>query len=309
MLMACSATKKNVEESASSEQSTTTPKVVFDSDSAFHYLKTQVGFGPRINNTESHRKTCEWLQSELQRHGAKVVLQPMTLQSFDGVMLNAVNIIGQYNPEASERLLLLAHYDTRPWADSDADAKNHKTPVPGANDGASGVAVLLETARLLGAKNPGKGIDILFVDAEDRGSHEIEDSWALGAKYFATHPFVEGYSPKEAILLDMVGGRGARFRMEYFSMQGAPQLLQTIWAIAAESGYGDFFIQEPGGAVTDDHVPLLEQGIPAIDIIEFDPESENGFNKTWHTIKDDVENIDPATLKAVGQTLINYIYR
>lgn len=307
-LMSCSGKGAQSDASATADAAPAmAPKATFDADSALSYVKRQVDFGPRVGNTEAHRKTAQWLENELRRHGAEVTLQKMKLDSWDGVALDAVNIIGQYNPQASDRLLLLAHWDTRPWADSDPDAANHKTPVDGANDGASGVGVLLEIARQLAAAKTDKGIDILFVDAEDRGNHDDEESWALGAKYFVEHPFKEGYLPSQAILLDMVGGRGAKFYYEGFSMQGAPELLAMVWQYAKESGYGDMFIAAPGGAVTDDHVRLLQGGIPAIDIIEFDPNSPNGFNSTWHTLQDNISNIDPASLKAVGQTLLNYI--
>lgn len=284
-------------------------KVQFDADSAYSYVDKQVKFGPRVNNTDAHRRTAAWLEQELRRHGAEVSLQKATLRSWDGVDLESVNIIGQFNPQAEDRTLLLAHWDTRPWADNDPDEANHKTPVDGANDGASGVGVLLEIARQLGANPQGRGIDILFVDAEDRGNHEDEDSWALGAKYFVEHPFKPGYSPMQAILLDMVGGKGAQFYFEGFSMQQAPDLLRDIWTVGQNSGYADYFISSPGGAVTDDHVQFLNAGIPAIDIIQFDPASENGFADTWHTVRDNMESIDPASLKAVGQTILNYIYR
>lgn len=307
-LVSCAGKGAQSETVSAADAAAATPKVVFNADSAFNNVKRQVDFGPRVGNTEPHRRTAEWLADELRRHGAEVSLQKMKLNSWDGVTLDAVNIIGQYNPQATDRLLLLAHWDTRPWADSDADEANHKTPVDGANDGASGVGVLLEVARLLAQNKTDKGIDILFVDAEDRGNHDDKESWALGAKYFVDNPFREGYIPSQAILLDMVGGRGAKFYYEGFSMQGAPSLLAQIWQYAKEAGYGDRFIQAPGGAVTDDHVRFLDAGIPAIDIIEFDPNSPNGFNATWHTTGDNMSNIDPATLKAVGQTLTNFIF-
>lgn len=307
-MTACGGSTRNATDTDTITSSGVEPAVVFNADSAMSYLRTQVEFGPRVNNTEPHRNTARWLEQQLRRHGAVVSLQPMQLTDAQGTKIDAVNIIGQYNPDASSRLLLLAHWDSRPWADADPDESKHNTPVAGANDGASGVAVLLETARLLGQKNPGIGVDILFVDAEDRGNHDDEDSWALGAQYFVNHPFKEGYLPDRAILLDMVGGRGAHFYYEAFSAQAAPELLAQIWSIAGDSGYGDIFIPRGGGGVTDDHVRLIDAGIPAIDIIEFDPTSPNGFNAVWHTTSDTPDNIDPATLKAVGQTLVNYIY-
>lgn len=278
----------------------------FSADSAYQYLKHQVDFGPRVPNTEAHRRAGEWLSSELRRHGASVSDQFADLVAFDGTVLKARNIFGQYNPEAQSRLLLLAHWDTRPWADQDPDPANHSKANDGANDGASGVAVLLELARQFKINNPGKGIDILFVDAEDWGSDEVEDSWALGAEYFVMNPPVAGYRPAMAVLVDMVGGKNAVFPREYFSQQAAPNINDAIWAAANAAGYASFFPNRVESAVTDDHIKFINGGIPAIDIIEYHENS--GFNPVWHTMNDNIDNIDKSTLKAVGQTLLNYIY-
>lgn len=278
----------------------------FDADSAYAYLERQVELGPRVPNTEAHRKAGDWMAAELKRHGAKVTEQRMDLMAFDGTTIHARNIFGQYNPDADDRTLLLAHYDCRPWADEDPDPDKRKDPVDGANDGASGVAVLLEIARQIGADNPGKGLDILFVDAEDWGTDNNDDSWAMGARYFVNNPIKPGYSPARAIVLDMVGGAGAKFPIEYFSHQAAPDLVSELWSAAAAAGHGNLFQQQPGGAVTDDHVEFIKAGIPAIDIIEYHPSS--GFNPHWHTSTDNLSNISKETLKAVGETLLEYIY-
>ena len=306
-LFSCAGTKKETQEKPETTDAAA-PALVFNADSAYSYLKRQVDFGPRPNNTTAHDKTAAWLESELRRHGAEVVVQDATLRPADGVDLKARNIMGMYNPQATDRLLLLAHYDTRPWADEDPDPAKRKSPVPGANDGASGVGILLEIARLLGASSPSRGVDILFVDAEDRGSHSDDESWALGARYFAENPIIEGYSPSEAILLDMTGAAGATFPREQYSALYAPDLQNRIWALAAASGYSDFFIDGRGSAVTDDHVQLIQAGIPAIDIIDIRQDSPNGFFKAWHTTADDMPLIDKRTLKAVGQTVTNYIF-
>lgn len=279
---------------------------VFNADSAYIYVKRQVDFGPRVPNTPAHDRAAGWLADELCRHGAEVKLQKADLKAFDGTVLKATNIIGQFNPDAPDRLLLLAHYDCRPWADEDPDEARRKLPVDGANDGASGVGVLLEIARQLGCANPGKGIDILFTDAEDYGSEGDDDSWALGTRWFAEHPFREGYRPKEAILLDMVGAPDAVFNREYFSQQMAPSLCERVWAAAENAGYGHMFPHSVGGVVTDDHMELLKAGIPAVDIIDF--RRGEGFAPTWHTGSDTMEHIDRSTLRAVGQTLLEYIY-
>lgn len=280
----------------------------FNADSAYVYLKRQVDFGPRVPNSVAHRKTGEMLVAELKRSGAQVHEQRFDATAFDGTVLHSRNIFARFNPEKETgRLLLLAHYDTRPWADQDPDESKRKQPIDGANDGASGVAVLLETARQLAIKNPGCGIDILLVDAEDYGTDNREDSWAMGAKYFADHMDAKGWRPAKAILLDMVGGRNARFPYEYFSQQAAPELNAQFRQAAGAAGYASYFPQTMGGAVTDDHVKLIEQGVPAIDIIDYDP--RQGFNPTWHTVSDNIGNIDKATLKAVGQSLLQFIYK
>lgn len=279
----------------------------FDADSAYSYVKRQVDFGPRVPNSEAHRLCGQWLESELARHGAEVISQKADLKAFDGTVLKATNIFARYNPEASDRLLLLAHWDCRPWADQDPDPANRLKPVDGANDGASGVGVLLELARQIKSAGVKRGIDILLVDAEDWGTEGDDSSWALGTRYFIENPPVEGYAPSEAILLDMVGGKGATFCREYFSEKAAPQLASKIWGIADETGYGDLFLNRLGGAVTDDHVQLISHGVPAIDIIEYHPDGDTGFNPAWHTVADDMTGIDPATLKAVGSVVMTYI--
>lgn len=276
----------------------------FDADSAYSYVRHQVEFGPRVPGSEAHRKTATWLEQELRRHGADVVLQRAEVKAFDGTTLPMTNIMGSYNPDKGDRLLLLAHYDTRPWADKDADASHHDRAIDGANDGGSGVGVLLEIARQLGMNDHSIGVDILFVDCEDYGSEGDDDSWALGARYFATHPIKPGYAASRAILLDMVGDKDAVFPAEYFSRRAAPDLDDAIRKSAISAGHGNLFPARMGGAVTDDHVELIKAGIPAIDIIDY---RENGFCPTWHTMDDNMEHIDKETLRGVGETLTRYL--
>ncbi|MDE6803353.1 MAG: M28 family peptidase [Muribaculaceae bacterium] len=305
-LAGCAATGGKAAADSTAVEPETVPPPVFEADSAYAYLKRQVDFGPRVPNTDAHRLTGQWLASELTRHGAVVTEQKATLTAFDGTQLMATNIMGRFNPSADDRVLLLAHWDCRPWADEDPDSKRHNDAVDGANDGASGVAVLLEIARLIKESGSSRGIDILFLDAEDWGTTNDDDSWALGAQYFMAHlPDVGKYRPSDAILLDMVGGKNATFCREYFSQKSAPGIADAVWATARAAGYGDYFPNRMGGAVTDDHVKLIEGGIPAIDIIDYRP--GDGFNPTWHTVSDNLDNIDPATLQAVGQPLTNYL--
>lgn len=294
------------ESAAPGDVMTDAPLGDFDADSAYNYLAKQVSFGPRVPNTENHRITGDWLVEELKRHGAKVSEQKTVIKAFDGTPLNVRNIFGQLNQEAKERVLLLAHWDCRPWADEDPDPQKRNLPVDGANDGASGVAVLLEIARQLALNPIPKGIDILLVDAEDWGSEGDDDSWALGTKYF-TENMPQGYSPQYAILLDMVGGEGATFNREYFSERSAPRVAEAIWQTAHKLGYGNYFPNQLGSAIMDDHVQLIKAGIPAIDIIDYRSGNDGGFNPRWHTTSDNLDGISKNTLKAVGSTLLTYL--
>lgn len=283
----------------------------FDADSAYQYIAKQVNFGPRVPNTEAHKLTGDWLVAELKSRGAKVIEQKAPLTTFDGTVINARNIFAQFSADSSSknnaRVLLLAHWDSRPWADQDPDPEKRKHPVDGANDGASGVGVLLEIARQIALNPIKKNVDILFVDAEDWGSEGDDDSWALGTQYFVKNLPIKGYSPDAAILLDMVGGKGATFCREYFSEKSNPALADHIWNIAHSLGYGKTFINQMGSAVTDDHVELIKAGIPAIDIIDFRIDGHSGFNPTWHTSADNLDNISKESLQAVGSTLLYFL--
>ncbi len=279
----------------------------FCADSAFSNVQRQVAFGPRIGGSEAHELCAGWLASELKRHGADTVtLQQADLEGF-GPM---TNIRATFNAAAPRRVLLLAHWDSRPMADEDPDPANHTTPIDGANDGASGVGVLLELARLMGEHKPEIGVDILFVDAEDAGTSGDDTSWARGAQYFADNlPYGVGEPmPDFGILLDMVGGRDARFPRELFSEANARALNSRLWNLAKRIGLGNRFIDAHGGAVTDDHLPLLRAGIPTIDIIETNNPQTGSFNPTWHTLDDNIENIDAATLGDVGKLITTLIY-
>lgn len=293
---------------AAGDVMTNVPLGNFDADSAYRYVAQQVAFGPRVPNTEAHRATGDWLTAELKRHGTQVIEQEAKITAFDGTVLNSKNIFAQINPENKDRILLLAHWDCRPWADKDPDETKRGEPVDGANDGASGVGVLLEVARQLSLNPIKKGVDILFVDAEDWGTDGDEDSWALGTKYFVENLPVKGYSPRVAILLDMVGGENATFCREYFSERSAPRIAEDIWQTAHKLGYGSIFLNKMGSAILDDHVQLIRAGIPAIDIIEYHPEEESGFNSRWHTTSDNLEGISKSTLSAIGNTLLTYLH-
>ena len=287
---------------------------VFSSDTAYYHIQKQVDFGFRIPNTDAHKACADYLANTLRAYGATVVEQRAQLRAFDGTMLDAVNIIGSYNLEAKARVLLFAHWDTRPWSDHDPVEANRKTPVTGANDGASGVGVLLEVARQLQLKAPTVGVDIIFFDAEDYGAPETftgnsEDSWCLGSQYWARNPHKNGYKADYGILLDMVGAPGATFYKEQISMHYAAHIVKKVWDKAQTLGFSQYFINEELGAITDDHLYINRiAGIPSIDIIQYDKYSSKGFGHYWHTINDTMENIDKSTLHAVGTTVMHVVY-
>lgn len=302
-----------------SKQKTNTEKKsvdvpVFNADSAYSYIEKQLSFGPRVPNSQAHKACGDWIVAKLKQYSPEVIEQNAKLKAYDGTILNARNIIATFNPDASSRILLCAHWDSRPWADHDPDPANRKKPVPGANDGASGVGVLIEIARGFSQKNPGVGVDIVLFDAEDSGEPQdvqgsYEDSWALGSQYWSANPHKAGYNARFGILLDMVGAKNATFTQEYYSMYYAPNIVRRVWSTAERLGYRDFFINERSGPITDDHYYVNEiLRIPTIDIIDYKDDRDRGFFEYWHTVKDDMDYISKETLKAVGQTVITVVY-
>lgn len=288
----------------------------FDADSAYTYVDKQVTFGSRVPNTSAHTLCGDYLVNTLNRFGAEVKEQKMVLTAFDGTKLSARNIIGSYGLDKEKRVLLFAHWDSRPFADYDPDKSRQKEPILGANDGASGVGVLLEIARQINQKQPEIGVDIIFFDAEDYGDPAFVDNvpagdwWCLGSQYWAKNPHVENYKANYGILLDMVGAKDATFFKEYFSIQYADHVLDKIWSTARQLGYNKYFIEKRGGAIMDDHIPVNRgRNIPSVDIIHLDEKKDFGFGKYWHTHDDNMSVIDKETLKAVGQTVLEVIYK
>ncbi len=288
---------------------------VFNPDSAYAFVRKQVDFGPRVPNTAAHKQCGDYLVSTLKKYGLQVTEQSFVATTFDGKKLNARNIIGSFNPAATTRILLTSHWDSRPFADEDSLRKT--TPVPAANDGASGVGVLLELARVLSSesKKPDIGVDIIFFDAEDWGSSDnAKDKYSgycLGSQYWSANKHVPNYTAYFGVLLDMVGAKGAIFQQEGYSLQMAESVVRNVWGIAAKLGFNNYFIDQRGSAITDDHVPVNEVAkIPMIDIIHTQPNNlSHTFFDQWHTADDTMEHIDPKTLKAVGQTLIQVLYQ
>ncbi|WP_253930867.1 M28 family peptidase [Lewinella sp. W8] len=294
---------------SSPNEPTVAPKPVpkFEPDSAYAYVARQVAFGPRTMNSPAHDATRDWLVEQLNTFGAEVEEQNFNATGPDGTQFRGTNVIGRFKPALRDRILLAAHWDTRYVADSPLE-DDPTAVVEGADDGASGVGVLLEIARHLGNDGPEIGVDIVFLDAEDQGASENTESWGLGAQHYART--LSGIKPRYGILLDMVGGKDPRFAIEGVSQHFAPQVVQKVWGLAAQMGYGKYYVNEDGGAVTDDHYFINQMaGIPTIDIINRRKETESGFVLHWHTGDDGMDAIDKVSLGAAGQVVLAVIYR
>ena len=291
----------------------------FSADSAYSFIQRQVRFGPRIPNTISHKEAGDYLIGKLKEYGARVSVQEFEVSAYDGRDLQLRNIIGSFFPEQRRRIILAAHWDTRPYADEEEE--DPAARFDGANDGASGVAVLLEIVRALHTSGslPKVGIDIIFFDGEDYGPrYDVQPSiplpdpyeswWCLGSQYWSRNKHQPGYAAYYGILLDMVGARGAQFRKEGYSVAYAPRITAKIWNSASRLGYGHYFVNQESGEVTDDHKFVNEIAkIPMVDIINYDPES-GSFGAFWHTKDDNIELIGKETLTAVGNTVLYVVY-
>jgi Zn-dependent M28 family amino/carboxypeptidase len=286
------------------------PVPAFQADSAYLFVQKQVAFGPRVPNSAAHKKCAAWFVQEFKRHGMTVIEQPFKAPHFKGGQWEGINIIAQYRPEISKRILLAAHWDSRFQADK--DTKDREKPIDGADDGASGVAVLLEIARTLAANPVDIGVDLILFDVEDQGDDQgnSAETWCLGSQHWAANLHVPGYMPYYAVLLDMVGAKDARFYKEGFSREVAPRFVDKVWKLAQSLGYGEYFVNESRGPITDDHVFVIRKArIPMIDIINMPNQGESPFGAYHHTHDDNLSIIDPNVLKAVGQTMTALIYQ
>ena len=285
----------------------------FNPDSAYSYIQEQVNFGPRVPNSPSHAQCHTYLVSLLNQFGANVITQEDEVNRYDGVIMQMKNIIASFNPDADKRILLCAHWDTRFLADN--DSVNIKTPILGANDGGSGVGVLLEVARQIQQNPLNLGIDIILFDVEDQGPPSYSDngdpySWCLGSQYWSSSPHVNNYFADYGILLDMVGSKDAKFTREGVSERFASRILDKVWNIASKNGFSRFFISQKTPPIIDDHLYINNLiHIPTINIVEYNDTTHNRFNAHHHRHSDNMSIIDKKTLQAVGQTVLEVLYR
>ena len=321
LFCACGERQPQSPETGNSENRKTVTVPRFNADSAYHFVAAQIAFGPRVPETEAHAQCCEWLVARLEGYADTVIVQEFRTRLYNDKGIDGRNIVAVFNPEAKKRIVLCAHWDSRPFADHDADEAFTHQPIDGANDGASGVSVLLECARQfkLQPLKSNLGIDIVLFDLEDYGPHQEQaldyhddrvNHWALGSQYWAKQPHIYGYKAYYGILLDMVGGSNPNFPKEYYSQGFAAWVHNKVWRKAFELGYRPQFNNELGEPVSDDHLPMNQiAGIPTIDIIDLQPNSSNGcFPEVWHTHNDNLEHIDKATLGMVGDVVLHVVY-
>jgi hypothetical protein len=303
------------EQKEAPEKNITVPK--FNQDSAYFFVAKQVKFGPRVPNSKAHRETGNYLIGQFKKYGAAVTTQEFEATTFGNHKINLRNIIASFSPERTKRVLLAAHWDTRPFADKDKEKKD--PPFDGANDGASGVGILLEIARVMQSDSLNVGVDFILFDGEDWGEKEnqsgtvklsdgLDSWWCLGSQHWARHKHKQGYSAYYGVLLDMVGARHAHFYREETSLAYAPRIVAKVWDTAERLGYTDFFIKQNQAAITDDHEFVNKVAkIPMIDIVDYQP-GIGYFGDYHHTTKDNLDLISKETLGAVGNTLLNVLY-
>ncbi len=278
--------------------------IPFDADTAYSYIEYQVNLGYRLPESKEHKACGDWIIKLLRSWGYTISEQTFEGTDYFGKPVTGRNIIASLNPNEPQRVILLAHYDTRPVADQEPNPLKQKSPIYGADDGASGVAVLLELARQSHKRASKLPLDFFFVDLEDGGKGGTDDGWCLGSKYWSKHPHLPNYQAKYGVLLDMVGARDARFCWEAYSKAYAGRYVYTFWEVAAQLGWGKYFINKDTSGLVDDHVPLIkDRKIPTLDIVNYDSDRDTGFGKHWHTQEDNLNIISRETLRAVGETV------
>ena len=285
---------------------------MINADSVYSYVEKQLDFGYRITGTPEHEACKDWYVAKFKSFGLKVNVQKFKEKIFSGQQMQGYNVIAQLNPKMTKRVVLAAHWDSRFIADKDKDENNHDKPIMGADDGASGVAALLEIARVISENEISMGVDFILFDIEDQGDMGgMETTWALGSQYWAENKVPKNYQADFGILLDMIGAKGARFGQEYNSRLGAPKVLDKVWKLAQNMGYADLFQDYNAGSIADDHKYMNAAGIPTIDIISipFPEKRESSFGHYHHTLDDNIDIIDKRTLKVVTQVVTAVLYR
>jgi len=295
--------KSDAKEGSAAQRSPAATSTGFSGGSAYNYAKAQVDFGPRVPGTPAAQKAGDWIIRQMRARADTVIVQSFTYTTADGKKLPLRNILARFRPNLSERVLYITHWDSRPISESAATDAEKKMPVPGANDGASGVGMFVALGDVLKRTAPNVGVDLLFTDGEDYGQFgPPEVDVLIGSKYFATHLPSPGYKPVYGVLWDMIGDKDLRIPYEMNSFQQAPEVVSRVWQTAADLGYGDIFVQESGGLITDDHIPLLNVGIPVIDVIDL-------TYPPHHTPQDTMDKISAQSLAKVGDVATALVTR
>ncbi|MCW3076378.1 MAG: glutamine cyclotransferase [Bacteroidetes bacterium] len=314
-IVSCSPEKQKEEPVVVPQNTVTKPRIVppeFNGDSAYAFVKAQADMGPRVPGSKAHEKSVIYFKKQFERFGAQVMIQSGNVTTFDKKSWVLKNVIASINPTSANRIILAAHYDSRPFSEKETDPKLKEKPCPGVNDGASGAGVLLEVARILQQKNPEIGVDIILFDLEDygmpNGGPDMADTWCLGAQYWSKNPHKQNYTARFGVLLDMVGAKDAMFAREGYSVFYANDIVTKVWKAAEVCGSGKYFNKEEYGEITDDHFYINKIAqIPCIDILHYDIYKGSFFDH-HHKNSDDLSTIDKNTLKGVGQTLLEVIY-
>ncbi len=290
------------EANADAAQPAVTSYPRFDGSSAYELVRRQVAFGPRIPGSQGHREMAAWVEAYLAERADTVVVQRFTHVTTTGDTLPLINYLARFRPDATPSVLLLAHWDTRPYSDQARNLVDREKPVPGANDGASGTAILLELSAMMRDSGPPRAVDLLLVDGEDYGDFTDDRDVFLGSRYFAAN-LPDGFGPEFGVLLDMVGDRDLDLYVEGYSNSYAPEVVDRIWNIAHNMGFGDIFHRSIGTSIRDDHMPLNEAGIPTINVIDFYD------YPYWHTPEDTPDKVAASSLEVVGSVMTRLIYR
>ena len=275
----------------------------FNGTAAYNYAKAQVDFGPRVPGSPAAKQAGDWIIRQMRARADTVIVQAFTYTTADGKKLPLRNILARFRPDLPERVLYITHWDSRPVSESAATEAEKKMPVPGANDGASGVGMFVALGDVLKKTKPNVGVDLLFTDGEDYGQFgPPEVDVLIGAKYFATHLPSPSYKPLYGVLWDMIGDKDLRIPYEMYSFQQAPEVVSRVWQTAADLGHGDVFVQESGGQIVDDHIPLLNAGLRVIDVIDL-------TYPAHHTPHDTMDKISAKSLATVGDVATALVTR